>query len=343
MTCFAIGAAVVPPTPVWFSSITAIATLGASTGANAMNEVGLRPATAGLRGPGLAGDAHARDLRGRAGAARGRRPPSRARARCALCGLSVRPSTWRRVRVTTLPFGREDAVDDVRLHEDAAVRDRGRDHRHLQRRHLELGLAEREPPGVDVGGALRLEEPAVVVQAADPALVRGRLERRQRVEAVVLHLLDDRARAELLADLAEERVDRVLDRLEERDRPERARRVVVVHAAGRTRCSSRGRSSAISIVYRPLSSAAEAVTTLNVEPGTKLPAVARLSSGAGTGQPARMRPICVEVPLDEVRVVRRMVRHHEHATGASARSRRPSRSSPRAPAARRAAHGRSAW
>ncbi len=43
MTSFAIGAAVVPPAPLWFSSITAIATRGAPTGANAMNDVWLRP------------------------------------------------------------------------------------------------------------------------------------------------------------------------------------------------------------------------------------------------------------------------------------------------------------
>jgi hypothetical protein len=37
---------------------------------------------------------------------------------------------------------------------DAVVRDRRRDHRHLLRRHLQLGLAEREPTRVDLGESL---------------------------------------------------------------------------------------------------------------------------------------------------------------------------------------------
>jgi len=43
MTVFAIGAAVRPPTPCWFSRKTEIATRGASAGAKAMNEVVFTP------------------------------------------------------------------------------------------------------------------------------------------------------------------------------------------------------------------------------------------------------------------------------------------------------------
>ncbi len=49
-----------------------------------------------------------------------------------------------------------------------------------------------------------------------------------------------------------------------------------------------GSSKRESGVKRPVSSAALAVTTLKVEPGVKSPSVARLSSGAGGEQDARM-------------------------------------------------------
>ena len=39
----AIGAAVVPPVPLWFSSMTATATRGRSAGAKATNDVMFRP------------------------------------------------------------------------------------------------------------------------------------------------------------------------------------------------------------------------------------------------------------------------------------------------------------
>ena len=67
MTAFAIGAAVCPPTPFWFSRKTAIATRGRVCGRKRDERRGVAPAHAGLGGARLAGDGHARDLRRGAG------------------------------------------------------------------------------------------------------------------------------------------------------------------------------------------------------------------------------------------------------------------------------------
>ena len=64
------------------------------------------------------------------------------------------------------------------------------------------------------------------------------------------------------------------------------------------------------------SSAAAAVTTLNVEPGTYRPALARLSSGAAGVHSAVIGSISPEVLLDEVRVEAGRRRHHEQLPGA---------------------------
>ena len=62
----------------------------------------------------------------------------------------------------------------------------------------------------------------------------------------------------------------------------------------------------------PLSSAAAAVTTLNVEPGGYRPWVARLSSGAAYEHAAvLMRVIAREVLLDDVRVEGGARRHRQ--------------------------------
>ena len=116
---------------------------------------------------------------------------------------------------------RDDSVDSVRFHDYALVANRRRDHRHLFRRRQHPLLAEREPARVDLSRrVVRVVEPAVLVEAAGRALVAGRLERRVLVEAELLRRAEDAARADRLADLAEDRIDRVLERLQEVHRAE---------------------------------------------------------------------------------------------------------------------------
>ena len=81
----------------------------------------------------------------------------------------------------------------------------------------------------------------------------------------------------------------------------------------------------MSIVYLPLSSAAAAVTILNVEPGTKRPAVARFNSGAACGQSARVREDRAVVLVDQVRIVGRASSPSPAPSRSTARSRRPTR------------------
>ena len=148
----------------------------------------------------------------------------------AVSGLTARPRSCGFVAHDGRAVRRDDAVDDVGPHHDAVVRDRRGDHRHLQRRHEQPLLAEREPARIDVGVLLRVEELRPLVEAARRALVRRRLERRRRVEAEALRVLDELLRAELLADVAEDRVDRVLQRRAQVEAAERRGRVVVVDA-----------------------------------------------------------------------------------------------------------------
>ena len=121
---------------------------------------------------------------------------------------------------------RAHLLDQRRLHHlDAVVRDRRRDHRHLQRRRQHLVLPEGEPArdrrASSSAVGRRVEELAVRVEARGRARVGRRLERRHRVEAELLRLVEDPLGAELLADVAEDGVDRVLVGLDEVDRAER--------------------------------------------------------------------------------------------------------------------------
>src|SRR5205807_4492580 len=70
---------------------------------------------------------------------------------------------------------RDDALDQLRPHRDAVIRDRGRDHRHLQGRDLQPLLPEGEPARIDLElRPLRPEELAVVVESArDPLVLRS--------------------------------------------------------------------------------------------------------------------------------------------------------------------------
>src|SRR5205823_2666610 len=63
--------------------------------------------------------------------------------------------------------------------------------------------------------------------AARALRVRGELDVGRRVEAVLLRIVEDRAGADLLADVAVDGVDRVLQTLRERDVPERLRPILV--------------------------------------------------------------------------------------------------------------------
>src|SRR5205814_4834601 len=92
-------------------------------------------------------------------------------------------------------------------------------------RHERMGsrwaLAERKPTDIDLLRLLRVEQPVVlVVEAAGRPLAGRRLQRRILVEAEALRRVQDRRGSDVLADLAEDRVDRVFERLQEVDRAE---------------------------------------------------------------------------------------------------------------------------
>ena len=147
MTCLAIGAATTPPwlcAPWTFSSVTAIATFGVRARREA-DEPRLVDALRDVQlgGAGLAGDLDALERRADAGAlahdvahhlrelAARSAPTSRARPRSGSMRSTVRPSA------STIRLG------EARLHPHAAVGDRRRDRRHLQRRHAQALLADR--------------------------------------------------------------------------------------------------------------------------------------------------------------------------------------------------------
>ena len=90
------------------------------------------------------------DLRGGARAARDDGLHHRVQLARACSGEIARPSASGFVLRDDRAVRRDDALDEVRLHDDAAVPDRGGDHRHLQRRDVQPLLPEREPAGVDL-------------------------------------------------------------------------------------------------------------------------------------------------------------------------------------------------
>src|SRR5438093_8400309 len=140
-----------------------------------------------------------------------------------LIGLEVRDR---------LPAGSDDPFDDLGTHLGAVVADRRRHHRHLQRSHRQSLLAERTAAGIDLRvRVLGIEESSVVVQAALDALALRQLEWRQRVEAEALRVVEDGARAEGLADVAKDRVDRVLEAGRQVDVADRLRRLWIAGVA----------------------------------------------------------------------------------------------------------------
>ena len=132
MMARAIGAAVAPPVPAWSESATATATSGRSAGAKAMNQVLLRPGTPVSAVPVLPAtempgiwaatpvpDSHCQHHhRGQVGCRR------RLDRRLPLLGLEA---------LDHVPVGSDDALDELRLHDDAVVGDARGDERHLQR------------------------------------------------------------------------------------------------------------------------------------------------------------------------------------------------------------------
>ena len=132
MTSRAIGAAVVPPVPLWFWRTTATASsagLSSSSPANAMNHVMFEPGHARLARPGLAADRIAGDLGGRSGAALDATRIISATA-SAVSLLTARRMSVGRCSLDHLPAGGDDAVDDLRLHQPSADADRTCHHRH---------------------------------------------------------------------------------------------------------------------------------------------------------------------------------------------------------------------
>ena len=170
-------------------------------------------------------------------------------------------------------------------------------------------------PASTFASTRRVEEPAVAVEAAREPLVGGRLERRALVEAEALRRVEDLLRAELQPDVAEDGVDRVRERAREVDRPERARRVEVVHALAVHRAVARIDERRLRRVLLGLERRRRRDDlegrARHVEP------CARTVDERRGGRAVRrdVGDLAV-VLLDEVRVEARRGGHHEHLAGA---------------------------
>ncbi len=136
MIALAIGAAIVPPVPLWRSRTTATATLGFSAGAKEMNQVVFTWFAPVSAVPVLPATLTPEICAAVPVPPRDDRLHHRRRRRRRACSLIARPSGSGFVVVTVDPSGAMTLLDDVRPHDDAAVCDRRRDHRHLERRHL---------------------------------------------------------------------------------------------------------------------------------------------------------------------------------------------------------------
>ncbi len=216
----------------------------------------------------------------------------------------------------------EHTADDVRLHHRAAVCDRRRDHDALQGRRQHPLLPEREPARVDLcRRILRPEEAMVLVQPARRALVDRRFEWRDRVVAEPLRVIEDRRRTELLADVAEDGVDRVLKAGEEAERAELLRPVLVGIAGVVDRLAVLGAVAGILEVRVRC----ELARVERGRDGHDLEGRARREEPARRAVQQRRHEVAAALdPPDElqevrllrdVRVVRRRRRHHEHAAG----------------------------
>ena len=225
MTAFAIGAATTPPWlcgPCTRSIVTATATFGLLTRREA-DEPRLvdRLRDVQLGGARLAGHLDALERGGDAGPLAhdvGHHLPP---AVAALSALMTRSASAGSIRSHRAPVLVDDPVDEVRLHAHAAVGDRRRDRRHLQRRHEQALLADTDAADVDAAGVRRDDLVALDVEdAARAHLAVGIVHRRVGVEAEARHVVRHRLATELLGDLRPDRVDGVRQRVGQRDRAE---------------------------------------------------------------------------------------------------------------------------
>ena len=199
---------------------------------------------------------------------------------------------------------------------DAVIANRRRDHRHLQRRHL------RGAPGRTRGGRGRPACP----DASDRTAVRGRTARSRRVRSPASRAAAasrsrtasrSRARrpgAERLADVAEDRVDRVL---------EAGRQVDVAERLGRLGVTGVPHPLAVLLAVAGVVERRVGREPAGVERGCGRDHLERrarrvLAGGRAVQKRQRrtervVRVACAEALLDQVRVVRRVRRHHEHA------------------------------
>ena len=169
-------------------------------------------------------------------------------------------------------------------------------------------------PGSTSESSCRVEDLGPLVEAARRPLVRRRLEGRRRVEAEALRVFDQLLRSELLADVAEDRVDRVLQRRAQVEPAEGGRRVVVVDpfavdlAVARVD-EARGRLEAAGVDRgRGGHDLERRARRVEAGRGAVEQRVGTLAVGARAGGP-------VEVALDVVGVVGGRGGHHEHLAG----------------------------
>jgi len=182
-----------------------------------------------LRGTRLAGDLHAGDL---GGLARALVHDVLHHLRDRGGGLLAERAVERLAvaRVAQRPARGAHAVDQRRLHDDAAVADRRGDHRHLHRRDDQVGLADGRARRIDRRVRREQRVRARAHGAGRRELVGRIIERRDGVEAQLLQRArEHRAARAPAADLAAEPREHAVDGVRERVREvERARETLAV-------------------------------------------------------------------------------------------------------------------
>src|SRR4051794_26775434 len=168
-----------------------------------------------LRGPGLARHGDALEAAGGAGAFLDHVLHHLADLRGRLCAHDVGGLLRAEGLLDATVLG-DHALHELRLHPDAAIRDGGGYGGHLQRRREQVAfLADRDSPVVDAAAARPGGE-----RAARHHLVLRVVHRGLPLEAEAAHVPEHRAPPQPLADLTEHGVDRMRQRVRERDRTE---------------------------------------------------------------------------------------------------------------------------